>query len=197
VRFIASNQYWRTDAVLRDAQGNNTPLNPVLLLNASYEPLRLCPWRRAVLLLLKGKAETVEHHDKTLYPGMQSPTVIRLRYYVKLPYKDIPMTRRNIMHRDAETCQYCGKRSDLTLDHVLPRSRGGGDHWENVVVACLRCNVTKGNRTPEEANMKLAKRPMRPVYFAQFELSKQRKVSQKLYASWQKYFFDLGHDTTQ
>jgi 5-methylcytosine-specific restriction endonuclease McrA len=119
-------------------------LSKVLVLNASYEPLNICTWRRAVVLLMKGKAEQIEHNGRLIYTDTPVPTVIRLRSYVKIPYKEISLSRRNILHRDNYTCQYCGdKRHDLTIDHIIPRSRGGLDSWDNVVAACLRCNVKK------------------------------------------------------
>ena len=103
-------------------------MGKVLVLNASYEPLNITSWRRAIVLLLKGKAEQLEHSNRVLYADLPFPTVIRLRYYVRVPYKEIPLTRRNVLERDRNTCQYCNtKREQLTLDHVLPRSRGGGD----------------------------------------------------------------------
>jgi 5-methylcytosine-specific restriction endonuclease McrA len=109
---------------------------------------------------------------------------------VKIPHKDIPLTRRNIMHRDNYTCQYCGKKSDLTIDHIIPRSRGGKDTWDNVVVACLRCNVVKGSRTPREAEMELRTKPCRPFNFIHFELSKQNHVSRHEYELWRKYLYE-------
>jgi 5-methylcytosine-specific restriction endonuclease McrA len=165
-------------------------VSKVLLLNSSYEPLHVCSWKRAVILLLKGKAETVERNGKELRAGWHLPLVIRLLYYVKIPHKDIPLTRRNVMHRDGYTCQYCGKKTDLTIDHVIPRSRGGKDTWDNVVVACLRCNVTKGNRTPKEAGFVLNTRPCKPFNFIHFELSKQNHVSQKEFSQWKKYLYE-------
>lgn len=125
-------------------------MSKVLVLNASYEPLNITSWRRATVLLIKGKAERLEHNGKYIYAGFPLPTVIRLRHYVRVPYKDIPLTRRNLLQRDNHTCQYCGYSSGegLTLDHIIPRSRGGGETWENMVTACVRCNVKKGNRTP-------------------------------------------------
>ncbi|MFM7189257.1 MAG: HNH endonuclease, partial [Microcystaceae cyanobacterium] len=117
-------------------------MGKVLVLNASYEPLNITSWRRAVVLLLKGKAEQLEHNGQLIYTGFPIPTVIRLRQYVKVPYKEIPLTRRNLLERDRHTCQYCNyKGEELTLDHVIPKSRGGGDTWENLVAACVRCNV--------------------------------------------------------
>jgi 5-methylcytosine-specific restriction endonuclease McrA len=141
-------------------------------------------------LLIKGKAEAVERNGREIGSGWHLPLVIRLLYYVKIPHKDIPMTRRNVMHRDDYTCQYCGKKSDLTIDHVIPRSRGGKDVWDNVVVACLRCNVTKGSRTPKEAGYELKTRPCRPFNFIQFELSKQNHVTQKEFTQWKKYLYE-------
>ena len=132
-------------------------MSKVLVLNASYEPLNITSWRRAVVLIIKGKAEGIELREHQIYPDFPLPSVIRLRHYVRIPYKEIPLTRRNLLHRDNNTCQYCGHSGEsLTLDHVIPRSRGGGDTWENIVSACVRCNVRKGSRTPKEADMPLA-----------------------------------------
>lgn len=144
-----------------------------------------------MILLIKGKAEAVERHGRLLKNGWRLPLVIRLLYYVKIPHKDIPLTRRNVMHRDNYTCQYCGKRGDLTIDHVIPRSRGGKDTWDNVVVACLRCNVNKGSRTPKEIGYMLSSKPCRPFNFIHFELSKQNNhVSCKDFEHWRKYLYE-------
>jgi 5-methylcytosine-specific restriction endonuclease McrA len=163
----------------------------VLVLNATYEPLSVVSVRRAVILLLKEKAEIVEAAEAELRSEsftMPMPLVIRLVYYVRIPYRvSLPLTRRTVLARDHYTCQYCGSqpsRKDLTVDHVLPRSRGGYTHWENVVTACQRCNGRKGNRTPDEANMKLLARPTQPRYvaLAMVESSDTRQV-------WRKYMF--------
>ena len=161
-------------------------MSKVLVLNASYEPLNITNWRRAIVLLLKGKAEQLEHNGKYIYAGFPLPTVIRLRYYVRVPYKEIPLTRRNILHRDSHSCQYCSYAGDdLTLDHVVPRSRGGGDTWENIVTACVRCNVRKGNRTPREANMLLRQTPRKPHSSLYFEVIRHLKSGS--HQEWQKY----------
>jgi 5-methylcytosine-specific restriction endonuclease McrA len=165
-------------------------MSKVLVLNASYEPLNITTWRRAVVLLIKDKAEQVEHNGRCIYAGFPLPTVIRLRHYVQIPYKEIPFTRRNILHRDSYSCQYCTYTGDeLTLDHIIPRSRGGGDSWENIVAACVRCNVRKGNRTPKEANMPLRHQPRRPYSSLHFEVSKQVKCGR--HEEWRKYVIGL------
>ncbi|MBD2103138.1 HNH endonuclease [Leptolyngbya sp. FACHB-261] len=165
-------------------------MGKVLVLNASYEPLNITNWRRAVVLLIKGKAEQVEHNGKYVYPEFPIPTVIRLRAYVRVPYKEIPLTRRNLLHRDSHTCQYCSYTGDdLTLDHVIPRSRGGGDVWENVVTACVRCNVKKGSRTPKEANMPLLTSPRRPHSGLYFEVTKHLRSG--VHQEWRKYVIGM------
>jgi 5-methylcytosine-specific restriction endonuclease McrA len=161
-------------------------MGKVLVLNASYEPLNITSWRRAVVLLIKGKAEQVEHNGKLVYSEMPLPTVIRLRHYVRVPYKEIPLTRRNILNRDNHSCLYCGDTGDgLTLDHVIPRSRGGGETWENMATACVRCNVRKGSRTPKEANMPLRMPPHKPYSGLYFEVVKH--VKSGVHQEWQKY----------
>ena len=165
-------------------------MSKVLVLNASYEPLNITSWRRAVVLLLKGKAEQLEHNGHYLYADFPLPTVIRLRQYVRVPYKEIPLTRRNVLERDRHACQYCSYRGeDLTLDHVIPRSRGGGDTWENLVAACVRCNVKKGNRTPKEANMPLRSQPRRPYSSLHFEIVKHTRGD--LNQEWRKYVIGI------
>jgi 5-methylcytosine-specific restriction endonuclease McrA len=162
----------------------------VLVLNASYEPLNITNWQRAVVLLLKGKAEQVEHNGKMLAPNFPLPTVIRLYHYVNLPYKDVPLTRRNVLHRDGHSCQYCGYTGEeLTLDHVIPKSRKGGDTWENMVTACVKCNVKKGNQTPKEASMPLRKNPRRPHSGLYFEVTKYLRGGG--HQEWKKYLIGL------
>jgi len=148
-------------------------MSHVLVLNATYEPLNVVSVRRAVLLLLKEKAEVVEAADAWLRSEQMAlpvPLVIRLVYYVRIPRRfSLPVSRRTVLARDHYTCQYCRTRlgkAHLTLDHVLPRSRGGETIWENVVTACGPCNRRKGNRTPEEAAMPLLRQPRRPRYLA-------------------------------
>lgn len=135
-------------------------MNGALVLNASYEPLSVVSSRRATCLVLAEKAEMLEDDGTVLHSERQTvacPSVIRLRYMVKVPYvRRTALSRRAIFARDDHRCQYCGARAD-SIDHVMPRSRGGPHTWENVAAACRPCNLGKRDRTPEEAGMKLAK----------------------------------------
>jgi len=164
----------------------------VLVLNATYEPLSIVSIKRAIVLLLKEKAELIEAAEAMLHSErftIPTPLVIRLVYYVKIPpLMSLPVTRRTVLARDHYTCQYCGlmpPRQQLTLDHVLPRSRGGKTVWENVVTACDKCNGRKGNRTPAEANMRLITEPKRPRYLAIAALA-----SVEVKQAWNKYMWD-------
>ena len=138
----------------------------VLVLNQNYEPLQVCHVRRAFVLVDRGKAEVVEHGDGALRSASYAftlPSVIRMVYLIRRPRPQVRLTRREVFHRDKYTCQYCGKQGrDLTLDHVLPRHRGGKHTWENLVAACKMCNHRKAGRTPAEARMKLLCEPRRP-----------------------------------
>lgn len=165
---------------------------PVLVLNASYEPINICAARRALVLVLKGVAAAEEvspHHVHTTRQTIKMPSVIRLLEYRRIPHQTRALSRKNILMRDRYTCQYCGKvmqSGELTLDHVMPRSRAGETTWENLVACCHTCNNRKGNRTPEEANMKLARMP-RP-----FSLHTSRHLMRLLGKSddqWRKYLF--------
>ena len=140
----------------------------VLVLNQDYRALTVCSVERATVLVLLQKAELVQAEpDRWLRsPSVRVPwpSIVRLRAYVTLPFKRITLTRKNVMRRDRHRCQYCGKRDSLTIDHVMPRSRGGRDSWENLVTACVPCNNRKGGRTPDEAAMSLRRRPFRPSH---------------------------------
>jgi 5-methylcytosine-specific restriction endonuclease McrA len=139
----------------------------VLVLNATYEPINVCTVRRAVVLLLKEKAEMIERGEWELHSVSSTiarPTVIRLITYVRIP-RDThrrKITRRAVFARDDWTCQYCGARSNLTVDHVVPRSKGGTSSWDNIVASCAPCNRRKGNALPRQAGMHLLKAPRTP-----------------------------------
>jgi 5-methylcytosine-specific restriction endonuclease McrA len=139
----------------------------VLVLNATYEPINVCTVRRAVVLLLKEKAEVVEKTERQLHSAnttLTRPAVIRLVTYVKVPRDSQrrKITRRAVFARDDWTCQYCGSRTQLTVDHVVPRSKGGGSTWDNIVAACAPCNRRKGDSLPRQAGMLPARQPRTP-----------------------------------
>lgn len=145
----------------------------VLVLNKDYQPLSVCSVHRSMKLLFMDKAELLhdypERKIRTVRKEYSYPSVIRLRRYINLPYKNIVLSRHNIMKRDGNRCLYCGSRQNLTIDHVMPRSRGGRDTWENLATACNDCNVRKGDLTPGEANMELSQEPFQPVHITFFQ----------------------------
>ena len=138
----------------------------VLVLNLDYQPLNVCNVRRAVVLLDKQKAVVIEQNGHLVTSERRSivtPSVIRLAYHIKRPRPVLKMTRKEVLVRDDHTCQYCGRRGhDLTLDHVIPRHRGGQHVWENVVAACKGCNHRKGGKTLDEARLRLQRVPFEP-----------------------------------
>lgn len=139
----------------------------VLILNQNYEPMSVINVKKAIVLLYMGKAELIAANDalqvRSVSMSMPFPSIVRLSVYVRVPFKKIILSRKNILRRDGHRCLYCGRGDiPLTLDHVVPLSRGGEESWENLVCACVKCNNRKGDRTPEEANMPLRRRPMRP-----------------------------------
>ena len=166
---------------------------PVLVLNASYEPINICGARRALVLVLKGIARTEEEHGLKLHAQrtlIAMPSVIRLLEYRRIPHQTRALSRKNILLRDRNTCQYCGEAfqpGDLTLDHVVPRSRGGNSTWENLVACCHSCNRRKGNRLLTEMDDMILSREPRP-----FSLHTSRQIMRMLGRGddrWRKYLF--------
>lgn len=140
-----------------------------LLLNSSYEPLKVIDWKKAVSLWWTGKVEVVEEYDdfdlKSVSVTIKCPAVVRLLKYVKGNRHKVKFSRVNVFSRDKFTCQYCGCQPgirELTYDHVVPRAQGGKTSWTNIATACYDCNAAKGNRTPEQAGMKLLNKPVKP-----------------------------------
>ncbi len=182
--------YLRTDTTGRSETGVQSSLNAkVLILNQSYEPISVCSTKKALLLLFLMKAEIVEersnHAVRTVRDRYPFPSVIRLSAYLRVPFRKIELSRKNILRRDGYRCQYCGTTtSPLTVDHVIPRSRGGADSWENLTCACVKCNNKKGNRTPDEARMRLLSVPKKPhhVLFLKHYLGKVDEA-------WRPYLF--------
>ena len=139
----------------------------MLVLNQNYEPMSVCNVKKAIVLLYLGKAELVESYNgkrlRTVSMSLPFPSIVRLGIYIQVPYKKIILSRKNILRRDGHRCQFCGRTDvPLTVDHIVPKSRHGEDSWENLVTACVGCNNRKGDRTPEEAQMRLLRKPIRP-----------------------------------
>lgn len=140
----------------------DTTLDAVLLLNHCFEPMSFCSARRALALIVKGGAVVTDERDGYVRPNMKFPAVIRLVGYRHIPHRKQTLSRKSILLRDRHLCQYCGHRfspSVLTLDHVIPSSRGGRSTWENLVSCCNGCNRRKADKTPEEADMPLLHKP--------------------------------------
>ena len=139
---------------------------PVLLLNANFEPLNVCTMRRAVGLMMTGKAKMLLNGRgviRTASSSVPRPSILRLAYMVHRPRPRVKLTKREVFRRDEYTCQYCGRKtSKLTVDHIVPRHRGGQHTWPNLVTACSACNRKKGGRTPPQAGMRLMRTPQEP-----------------------------------
>jgi 5-methylcytosine-specific restriction endonuclease McrA len=154
-------------AIAEVAPARDAVSGRVLVLNATYEPINVCSIRRAVVLLLKEKAEMLERHARELHSERYTvarPVVIRLVSYVRVPRQAHrrKITRRAVFARDGWACQYCGSRSNLTVDHVVPRSKGGQSSWENIVASCGPCNRRKGDCLPAQVGMELRRAPRTP-----------------------------------
>jgi len=145
-------------------------MQQALLLNATFEPLKVVDWQKAITLWCQGKVEVIAHHDREVRSvsfTIKLPSVIRLLRFVKIKrrFDYVPFSRANIYSRDRYTCQYCHQvfpTAELTFDHVVPVAQGGRKDWENIVTCCVGCNRLKGGRTPAEAGMKLLRPPRRP-----------------------------------
>jgi 5-methylcytosine-specific restriction endonuclease McrA len=145
-------------------------MEQALLLNASYEPLKVVDWQKAITLWCQGKVEVIAVHDREIRAvsfSFKLPSVIRLLRFVRIKrrFDYVPFNRTNIYERDGNTCQYCAdtfSTAELTFDHVVPVTQGGRKDWENIVTCCVTCNRKKGGRTPAEAGMKLLRQPRRP-----------------------------------
>jgi len=172
-----------------------------LLLNATYEPLRVIHWKKAITLLCQGKVEVLAVYDREIRGvsiTFRLPSVLRLLKFVRAKHAHkIKFSRANIFARDNYTCQYCGKRfdpADLTFDHVIPVSRGGKKTWENIVTACWKCNNKKSGRTPEECGMRLLKKPEKPKWLPHITITIGIKNTPE---SWRDYLYwniELEHE---
>lgn len=140
----------------------------VLVLNQDYNPISICTIQRAFLLVYFEKAELISKINgsllRTVNRSFPMPAVIKLRNYVNIPYKGVVLTRQNVFKRDGFECQYCGTKKDLTLDHVIPKAKGGKSTWINLITACKKCNTQKGDYSPEEIGFSLRNSPYKPNY---------------------------------
>lgn len=164
----------------------------VLLLNITYEPLRIINWKKAITLLCLGKVEVIEEYGKEIHSvsfAIKLPSVVRLLRIVRKPKSPVKFSRQNIYARDRYKCQYCGSKlptEDLTYDHVLPKSRGGRTVWENIVTSCIDCNRKKGGRIPSEASMRLIRKPTRPTWVPAIRITIGFK---KIPTTWRDYLY--------
>ena len=161
----------------------------VLVLNQNYEPLNVCNVRRAFVLVFDGKAEVLEEHAATVRSATRVypfPSVIRMTYLIRRPRPRVKLTRREIFIRDDYTCQYCGRNShDLTIDHIVPRSRGGGHSWDNLVSACKSCNHRKGGKSLSQARMDLRSTPAEPRAGMYYTI--ERRLDSHVVEAWWKF----------
>jgi len=166
-----------------------------LLLSQGYEPIKVIPWQRAITLLTLGKVEVVEEYDaeiRAVSLVIKIPAVVRLIRAFRRFAKPVKFSRVNIYARDGYKCQYCGVKcsiSELTYDHVTPRSKGGKTTWENIVTCCYPCNGAKGNRTPTEARMKLRSTPSRPAWVPAVTI---RVSTRSVPDAWRDYVYWTG-----
>lgn len=166
-------------------------MNRTLLLNATYEPITVIDWRKAITLLVLQKVEALAHYDNEIRSARRAvklPAVVRLQRRVPWRKPTVRFNRRHVFARDKHTCQYCGHRmpaSTLTFDHVVPRSHGGPTNWTNIVTSCVPCNQVKGDRTPEQASMKLLRRPYAPYWI----LSNGHEEAVEPSSLWEPYLW--------
>ena len=160
----------------------------VLLLNQSYQPLMTVEAKRAIILSFTDKVEVLERYSEQVHSvnlSIYVPSVLRLKEYVRFNKKRIPLSRKNILQRDNYICQYCKAKDKLmTIDHIIPKHKGGVDSWENLVAACIPCNTTKGNKLLKDINMQLIKKPKIPSVL--FNIQNELSISQ---SSWKPYLF--------
>ena len=157
-----------------------------LVLNMDYTPFAICSVQRAFLLTYLSKAELVKANSTNSFHTVSNtypmPSVIKLNRYVTVPYKGVVLTRENVFKRDGFKCQYCGTKRELTIDHLIPKAKGGTTSWNNLVTACKKCNSLKGNYSPEEAGLLLSLQPYRPSFIMYL-----KDLSENRHEEWMPY----------
>ena len=164
----------------------------VLVLNQSYEPLMVIGAKRAIVSILSDKTECVANYSDVVRSqsfSMNLPSIVRVKKYVRFFRNDVVLNRANILKRDDFTCQYCSKRSSsMTIDHIIPRNKGGKDTWINLVAACGKCNTKKGDSLLEKIDMELLKKPKKPNYLFYFK----QYINKDVQDSWMEYLYMRG-----
>jgi 5-methylcytosine-specific restriction endonuclease McrA len=172
--------------------GENVLNENVLVLNTTYEPINICKVKRATVLILKNIAVPLEYNSKYISsPSVKIPvpSVIKLLKYIKIPTRTVVLSRKNVLIRDDYTCQYCGKKfppNELTIDHIIPKSKGGKTSWDNVVTCCKKCNTIKGQQTAWEAGLRLVKKPSAPNYIYFVHIVRHLGNNN---SAWMKYLY--------
>lgn len=168
-------------------------MEKVLLLNNTFEPIKVLNWKKAISLLTLGKVEVVEEYDReirTVSFSIKLPSIVRLLKFVSIKkQKDVYFSRQNIYSRDNFSCQYCNSKlgqQELSFDHVVPRSLGGETSWENIVTACVPCNRKKAGRTPVQARMRLIRKPFKPKWTPVLRITFQIRNTPD---SWRDYLY--------
>lgn len=160
-----------------------------LVLDMGYQPVNTVPFTRALRYIAKGKVDVLENYERAVHRDWKMPAVVRLTNWIQGHRPKVKFSRQNVLVRDKWTCQYCGAKklsSELTFDHVIPRSRGGLTRWENIVMACVDCNAKKAARTPAEAGMRLRNKPNHPVWLPTFNMS-LRQIAE-IPPQWRDYW---------
>jgi 5-methylcytosine-specific restriction endonuclease McrA len=167
-------------------------MEATLMLSCTYEPLRIISWKRAIRLLTLGKVEVLEEYDEEIHSisfSVRMPAVVRLLRFFRFKRQPVRFSRQNVYARDEYTCQYCGTRlppSELTFDHVVPKVLGGVTEWENIVTCCIPCNVRKRGKTPDEAGMRMVRKPRRPKWIPRLVLKINLLSAPE---SWRDYLY--------
>ena len=168
---------------------NNALKRKVLVLNQSYQPLMVIGAKRAIILLLSNKSECIENYSDIIRSqsfSMSLPSIIRVNRYIHFFRSEVLLNRLNILKRDNFTCQYCSKKSNsMTIDHIIPKNKGGKDTWSNLVAACSKCNTKKGDNLLEAMQMKLLKKPKKPNYLFYFK----QYINKDVEDSWKEYLY--------
>jgi 5-methylcytosine-specific restriction endonuclease McrA len=160
-----------------------------LVLDMGYQPINTVPFTKALTYITKGKVEILENYERPIHPDWVAPAVVRMTHWISPRRQRVKFSRQNVLARDRWKCQYCGEQhqtSELTFDHVTPRSRGGRTEWENIVMACQECNAKKADKTPSEVGLKLRKHPVRPTWLPNFNMNLQQITT--IPPEWRDYW---------